>query len=64
MNEKALPRLEASDIKLKRFRASDDLMKCLKAPQLCKATRAPVLSLIQQKAVPGGALLHIVDTYA
>lgn len=31
MKEKALARLEAPDIKLKRFRASDDLMKFLKA---------------------------------
>ena len=31
MKEKALARLEAPDIKLKRFRASDDLMKFLRA---------------------------------
>ena len=31
MKEKALARLEAPDIKLKRFRASDDLMKFLQA---------------------------------
>jgi len=30
MKEKALARLEAPDVKLKRFRASDDLMKFLK----------------------------------
>lgn len=31
MKEKALARLEAPDIKLKRFRASDDLMKFLQS---------------------------------
>ena len=31
MKEKALSRLEAPDIKLKRFRASDDLMKFLQS---------------------------------
>jgi|GEM_PF-1562852 len=39
MKEKALARLEAPDVKLKRFRASDDLMKFLKTLQLCKAPR-------------------------
>lgn len=64
MKEKVLARLEAPDIKLKRFGASDDLMKFLKALQLCKAPRAPVRPLILQTAVPGGALPRIVETYA
>ena len=40
MKEKALARLEAPVIKLKRFRASDDLMKFLQALQLCKPPRS------------------------
>jgi hypothetical protein len=36
MKEKALARLEAPDIRLKRFRASDDLMKFLQACDYAK----------------------------
>ena len=36
MKEKALARLEAPDIKLERFRASDDLMKFLRACNYAK----------------------------
>lgn len=64
MTEKALARIEAPNIKLKRFHAGDDLMRFLKALQLCKLPRAPVRPLIQQTAVPGGALLRIVQSYA
>ncbi len=39
MKEKALVGLEAPDVKLKRFRASDNLMKFLKTLSLCKAPR-------------------------
>jgi hypothetical protein len=40
MKEKALARLDAPDIKLKRFRATDALLQFLQALQLCKAPQA------------------------
>ena len=47
MKEKALARLEAPEIKLKRFHANDDLLKFLHALQLCKALPAQARSSTQ-----------------
>jgi site-specific recombinase XerD len=60
MKEKALARLEEPDVKLKRFRASDDLMKLLQALQLCKAPHVPVRSSIQHTVALGRAQPRIV----
>jgi hypothetical protein len=55
---------KAPDIKLKRFRASNELMKFPQASHQCKARHAPAQSSIQQTAVPGGAGLRMVETHA
>ena len=64
MKEKALARLEAPDIKLKRFRADDDLMKFLQSLYLCKVRHAWTRSSTEWSAAPGGVRLRIVESYA
>ena len=61
--ETAPGRLEVPDIKLKRFRADDDLMNFLEAPQRCEVRHAPARLAIQQP--PMRALQRrMVATYA
>ena len=60
--ETVIGRLEVPDIKLKRFRADDDLMNFLEAPQRCEVRHAPARLTIQQP--PMGALQrHMVATH-
>ena len=63
MTEKGLARMEAPDIKLKRFRASDDLMKS-KRLQLCEAPRLRARPPTQLTPVQGAADLRTVESYA
>jgi len=59
MKEKARARREAPDIKLKRFRASDDSMTFLRTLEPCKAPRLRARLSIQRTAVPGPEELRI-----
>ena len=59
--ETVIGRLEVPDIKLKRFRADDDLMNFLETPQRCEVSHAPARLTIQEP--PMGALQrHMVAT--
>ena len=46
--ETVIGRLEVPDIKLKRFRADDDLMNFLETPQRCEVRHAPARLTIQE----------------
>ena len=61
---KALARLDAPGIKLKRFRASDDSMKSLQSLQLCKARQTAVRLPTQRTVVLGVVDLRMAESWA